>query len=325
MKIAESRIVLDSVYIKEHTIKEQEHLQSWVDTKEDKSSSKTVQTDTLRLSREYTELDAEDVSLDPKLMQIVRALEILTGKKIDIKTFIPHDSVVVPVEGEFTPKEADNRQGWGIDYSYERIEKTSQKLGLTAQGKVMSENGKEIEFQLALSMKQEFIRYDTFSFKAGDALIDPLVINFGDTSVTFSDVRTTLDLDKDGIKEEFRFLSSGSGFLTLDKNGDGIVNDGSELFGPNGSDGFSELRSYDEDANGWIDENDTVFDKLYIWTKDKQGNDSFYSLKDVGIGALYLESVATPFEFQGGNLAKSSVFLREDGSAGMIGEVDLKV
>lgn len=128
-----------------------------------------------------------------------------------------------------------------------------------------------------------------------------------------------------GKKEEFAFVSSGSGFLTLDKNNDGIVNDGSELFGPNSGDGFDDLRVYDKDKNGWIDENDTVFDKLRIWTKDENGNETFYSLKDLGIGSLALQSVTTPFEFQNGNLAQSSVFLRENGSAGMISEIDLRV
>ncbi len=169
------------------------------------------------------------------------------------------------------------------------------------------------------------MRRESISFKAWDALIDPLVVNSGDAVVSFGKVRHNLDLDLDGVAEEFSFVSQGSGFLTLDKNGDGIVNDGNELFGPKTSDGFEELRRYDEDGNNWIDENDSVFDKLRIWTKDANGNEKFYFLKDVGIGALYLQNVSTPFEFRSGNLAKSSVFLRENGSVGILSEVDLKV
>lgn len=120
-------------------------------------------------------------------------------------------------------------------------------------------------------------------------------------------------------------MSLGSGFLTLDKNSDGIVNDGSELFGPNSGDGFQDLKVYDQDNNSWIDENDVVFNKLRIWTKDENGNENFYSLKDLGIGALYLENVSSAFEFNEGNMAKSSIFLRENGLAGVISEIDLKV
>ena len=63
------------------------------------------------------------------------------------------------------------------------------------------------------------------------------------------------------------FVGSGSGLLALDKNGDGIINNGTELFGPNTQDGFSELSKYDSDGNGWIDENDSVYDNLRICGK----------------------------------------------------------
>jgi hypothetical protein len=217
------------------------------------------------------------------------------------------------------------RQGWGIEYSYEKTEMNSQKLHFAAKGNVTTEDGRQIDFRLNLSMQQQTLKHESTSFKAGDALIDPIVINFGDGAVSFSDIRHNLDLDLDGKKEEFSFVSANSGFLVLDKNNDNKVNDGSELFGPNSGDGFDDLRVYDEDKNGWIDENDSVFEKLQVWTKDEEGNETFYSLKDVGVGALYLNSVVTPFEFQDGNMAQSSIFLRENGSSGMISEVDLRV
>jgi hypothetical protein len=49
-------------------------------------------------------------------------------------------------------------------------------------------------------------------------------------------------------------VSPRSGLLVIDKNLDGKVNDGSELFGPSTGDGFEKLARYDEDRNGWIDE-----------------------------------------------------------------------
>lgn len=56
----------------------------------------------------------------------------------------------------------------------------------------------------------------------------------------------------------------GSGFLALDRNQNGVVDDGSELFGTQSGDGFAHLALYDQDSNGWIDANDPVFDKLRI-------------------------------------------------------------
>lgn len=61
-------------------------------------------------------------------------------------------------------------------------------------------------------------------------------------------------MDCDGKQEEISKLNAGCGYLALDKNGDGVINDGNELFGVKTGDGFYELSKYDSDLNGWIDE-----------------------------------------------------------------------
>ena len=67
-----------------------------------------------------------------------------------------------------------------------------------------------------------------------------------------------------------------------------MINDGNELFGTKSGDGFKDLAKYDKDRNGWIDEADDIFDDLRIWTKDEQGNDKLLTLKEAGVGAIYL-------------------------------------
>ena len=124
-------------------------------------------------------------------------------------------------------------------------------------------------------------------------------------------------------------MKSGSGFLVLDKNGDGRINDGSELFGPQSGSGFGELRAYDTDGNGWIDENDAIFDKLLVWSRDASGKDQLYKLKDLGIGAIYLGDTKTEFSMKGagnttqGVMRSTSFFLRENGSTGTVHHIDL--
>ena len=78
-----------------------------------------------------------------------------------------------------------------------------------------------------------------------------------------SDQTFYFDLDADGEEEEISMLK-GSGYLALDKNEDGIINDGSELFGTGNGDGFADLARYDEDGNGWIDENDSILSLIHI-------------------------------------------------------------
>jgi len=135
----------------------------------------------------------------------------------------------------------------------------------------------------------------------------------------------------DGNAEQISFVGPNSGFIALDKNNDGTVNNGSELFGAASGNGFQDLAAFDQDKNGWIDDNDSVFSQLKVWTKDAQGNDSLTSLKSSGVGALYLGNVSTQFDLKTasnqslGTVRASSVYLKENGSVGTLQDVDLTV
>ena len=159
---------------------------------------------------------------------------------------------------------------------------------------------------------------------------DPLVINLDTDSATVTNQKFLFDIDCDGTDDEISFAGEGSGFLALDRNGDGKVNDGNELFGTKSGDGFKDLSKYDKDKNGWIDENDDVFSRLKVWTKDDNGNDKLIDLKKAGIGALYLGSAGTEFSLnsEAGNktngiIRKTGIYLKESGEIGTIQHVDL--
>lgn len=123
-------------------------------------------------------------------------------------------------------------------------------------------------------------------------------------------------------------LKKGNGFLVLDKNHNGEIDNGSELFGPSTNNGFEELRAYDSDGNNWIDENDPIFNDLLIWSKNETGEDTLIGLGQAGIGALYLNEVKSAFTYNKSvnesmaQLKSSSIFLREDGTAGVLSSLD---
>jgi hypothetical protein len=137
------------------------------------------------------------------------------------------------------------------------------------------------------------------------------------------------DIDCDGTEDRISMPGRGSGFLALDKNGDGIINGGSELFGAKSGDGFADLRKYDSDGNGWIDENDAVFNKLKVWCKGIGGEDILMDLKEADVGAIFLGSVATEFTLGGrdgirdGVIRSTGFFLKESGGIGTVQHVDL--
>ena len=89
--------------------------------------------------------------------------------------------------------------------------------------------------------------------------VDPLVVNFDGTAAQLSDAKFSFDLQRDGQNETLPTLGSGSGFLALDLNGDGKINDGGERFGPRSGDEFADLAQYDGDGNPWIDEADPIY------------------------------------------------------------------
>ncbi|OHD99397.1 MAG: hypothetical protein A3E21_03290 [Sulfurimonas sp. RIFCSPHIGHO2_12_FULL_36_9] len=346
MKIEQSNVSLFSSYQKNHKIEEIESLHMWKD--KEVAPERVSGGDRLELSKEFKKMEHEakqinsenyafDVELDPKLMAIIRALEALTGKKINLSMYHHADSskTLDSAKVEASKGSEQNTQpqrlGWGMEYSYSRSEISSEELSFSASGSVSTKDGTQIDFKLAFSMSRSVATHESLSFKAGDALIDPLVLNFDGNTVTMGSIKHRFDLDLDGKDDEFSFVGSTSGFLALDKNGDGKINDGSELFGPTLGNGFDELAAYDEDGNAWIDESDAIFEKLLIWTKDENGNEELYTLKEKNVGALYLNSASTTFDLedaQNNQVAKmreSSLYLSEDGGAGTLQEVDLRV
>lgn len=169
-------------------------------------------------------------------------------------------------------------QGWGLDYQYHHVRYEQETMNFSAAGIVKTADGREINFSAQLSMSRQFMEEQRISIRAGDALIDPLVINFDSPAARLTDKKYSFNIDSDGDTDQISFAGPGSGFLTLDVNGDGQVSNGKELFGPNTGNGFAELAKYDLDGNDWIDENDAIYDKLRIWTKDANGNDQLFAL-----------------------------------------------
>ncbi len=199
-------------------------------------------------------------------------------------------------------------------------------------GSVRTQDGREINFGLNLSLSREFKEYyqETLDLSTGQ-LMDPLVINLDNNHLaSLSDQTFRFDLDADGEMENISYLNASSGYLALDLNQDNVINDGSELFGTKSGNGFADLAKYDLDQNGWIDENDEVFDKLKIWCKDENGEDILYNLKDKNVGAIYLGSSETDFSLNSlqtnhtnGILRRTGMFLYENGNVGTMQQLDL--
>lgn len=208
--------------------------------------------------------------------------------------------------------------------------KTSQtnekeRLSLDASGTLKSDSV-EIVFKLqALEFRSEVTNLQMLT-----QLKDPLVINLrGKLPKTTDSEKIEFDIDSDGKADRIASLESGNGFLALDKNKNGKIDNGGELFGTASGNGFADLAKYDEDSNGVIDENDSVFKDLKIWHKNAYEN-RLFSLKDDRVGALLLQNVDSQFDLRDGGelsakLQKSGVAIFEDGRASWMSHVDFVI
>ena len=215
------------------------------------------------------------------------------------------------------------------EYYYSEVESST----VEAKGVALTEDGRTIDFGVSLSMSRAFESRTSISVEqVGVKLMDPLVINVSGDVQSISDQKFVFDLDADGQTEDIHMLKKGSGFLALDRNDDGVINDGSELFGAKSGDGFSDLSEFDLDRNGWIDENDEIYDKLRVWAKNDDGTDTLITLKEADVGAIYLQNVENGFQVKNSMndtnavYHSTGVFLHEEsGRAGFISHVDMAV
>lgn len=278
--------------------------------------------------------DKEIVS-DLNILILKELIERYTGRKISIFDPAAFGDAAAgqpaaqnkSVEAEPIGQEQPD-SGFGLIYEYSESYHEKEMMSFSSTGSVKTEDGQTIDISVSLNMTREFYTSQSLNIRQGDALKDPLVINFGGTAAQLTQRDFYFDIDADGEKDQISFVTPDSGFLALDKNGDQEINDGSELFGALTGDGFGELSVHDTDQNGWIDENDPIYDKLRIWVREG-GESKLAALGQVGVGAIYLGHIETPFTIKDeqnqmqGQVRSTGTFLHEDGKAGTIQQIDL--
>ena len=278
---------------------------------------------------------------DKQKIRLIQALlETLTGKRIQLNLPVIGNGQTSPyiqtkkqqlLSKNAVGNAAPSSLGWGIEYHSYKAHSEQESTSFQAVGIVKTADGKEIDFSAQVNMSRQFLSEQSVDIKAGDALRDPLVINFDGPAAQLTTNKFHFDIDSNGTQEDMSFVKSGSGFLALDVNHDGIVNNGSELFGPNSGNGFADLAKYDSDGNQWIDENDPIYQNLRIWTKDADGKDHLFALGEKGIGAIYLGNEKTEFSVKSdtnqlqGQIRQTGIFLKEDGKVGTVQQVDLAI
>lgn len=287
----------------------------------------------VKASRGVDEKTERDAMMKIKAQCINYLIAILFGRKSTDPAKLVEDNT----QSTNGQNMLTNLGGWGQlqqvaggqYYSMQYYSETEQ-TSFQTNGTVVTADGREIEFGLSFEMSRSFTSYYEENYEFGTQFIDPLVINLDSNVASVSDQKFMFDIDSDGVLDRISKPNAGTGFLALDLNGDGIINDGSELFGTKSGDGFSDLAAYDSDQNGWIDEADEIWSKLLIWSQDANGKDSLYGLGEKGVGAIYLGNVSTDYSLNSpwdnttnAAIRKTGIFLYENGNAGTVQHMDI--
>lgn len=222
---------------------------------------------------------------------------------------------------------ATNLSGSAHTYSLQELQESSE---YHLSGRLSLHDGKNIEFDITGSMSRS-LRIEEASGIHTEKLQqkDPLILNFAASSAQLTERAFDFDIDADGQKDQVSFATNGSGFLFLDRNNNGALDDGSELFGARTGDGFAELAGYDEDRNGFIDSGDSIYAQLKLMSRNENGEDNVTTLAERDIGALGLQSVSTEFEITNdyqqsrGRLRATGVAVSETGAVMTLQQVDL--
>ncbi len=303
------------------------HIQNRVTVNRAAPSEELANLNSAQAQKIADQIDKVTITLSAEQTVQINLLSRLLGKKIvlpNLEIAADPNSVraeTVPQQTEAPP--LDNTFMLSQEYYFE-----AEQTTFAASGSITLSNGEQAEFNFSMAYSREYESYSEQVIKV-EELQDPLIINFSDQPMSLSSETMEFDLNMDGEVDNIATLSEGAAFIALDKNNNGIIDDGSELFGAQTGDGFAELAQYDDNQDGYINNKDKIFSQLLLW---QPGTDKEISkLSDSSVDTLALQTVNTEFTFKDANnntlgqMRKSSVYANDDGSVGSIHQVDLKV
>jgi hypothetical protein len=157
----------------------------------------------------------------------------------------------------------------------------------------------------------------------------PIVLDLDGNGVSTlaASAGVNFDINATGNAHRVGWASATDGLLVRDRNGDGIINDGSELYGSatrladgsRASNGYAALAMEDSNHDGVLNQADAAFKDLRLWV-DANSNGvtdagELHTLAEFGITSLNLNHTVTDTVDHGNLLALSSSYTTTDGKS----------
>jgi serine-aspartate repeat-containing protein C/D/E len=161
-----------------------------------------------------------------------------------------------------------------------------------------------------LDSTPDYFKIQKLAVSAVSKTVTPIAIDLdgnGIQTTSLADAQGEFDLFGTGGTVKSGWLSATDAFLAFDADGNGRIDDISELFGGSQrGDGFARLAAFDSNGDGLVDAADESYVDLSVW-RDANGNhetDSgeLISLADAGVVSLKLAYHEEAFWDASGNL-----------------------
>ncbi|MBT9540373.1 MAG: hypothetical protein IV098_10935, partial [Thiobacillus sp.] len=167
--------------------------------------------------------------------------------------------------------------------------------------------------------------------------VDPLTFDLDGDGIETVGINTAapilFDHNGDGVKTATGWVAPDDGFLVLDRNNNGTIDSGRELFGDstslaaggNAVDGFAALVQEDTNLDGKVNAADARFADLRIWRDLNQDGVSqageLSTLAALGIASINVTKTQNSTLLGNGNvIADLGTYTKTDGSIGTLGD-----
>ncbi len=164
----------------------------------------------------------------------------------------------------------------------------------------------------------------------------PLALDLDGDGVETTTVETGVyfDHDDNGFAEKSGWVGKDDGLLVRDINNNGLIDDGTELFGNNSvlssgekaANGFEALADLDSNSDGVFNSSDTAWNQVKVWKDANQNGEvdsgELLTLEQAGVSGINLNYENETTTDENGNQHKQTgTFIKTDGTTGSVHDV----
>lgn len=263
--------------------------------------------------------------LDP-FLKITQAL-VSNGNSDDWNEFFEGLSGLFSNNGEDT----DNLEQFINRFFNQWLQKLfpDTTMGNTNTSNALSVKNSEVNFQFQMELKFEMTMEIRTAVESLDKQQDPIVFDLDGDGIELTDTANGVRFDITGTGKTVQtaWVRGGDALLAWDRNGNGKIDSGLELFGDQrgATNGFEELRKLDTNSDGFIGPEDEHYDDLVLWQDNGDGistKDELSRLSSLGIERIALNYKNVDITLNGNNtMTQKTFFIRRDHTVGRVADI----